>query len=147
MIKYNQSCDPNLRSPNKKIVKKITLSVMKKNRIKQGYISLIFGTDNLLFNIKKNFFNKEELTDVIAFRLNNYEDPCVEGEIYISLPRAKENSEIYNEPFPKEVCRLIIHGSLHLLGFEDNTKKGKEIMRSKEDFFLKGLQWELLFSN
>ena len=145
MVKCNQNCDPNLRPPNEEVVNKIALTVMKRHRIKQGDISLIFGTDDLLFNLKKCFFNKEEFTDVIAFRLNDYEDPNVEGEIYISLPRAKENSEIYDEPFSKEVCRLIIHGSLHLLGFEDNTKKEKEIMRSKEDLFLKALQWEFLF--
>ena len=82
---------------------------------------------------------------MIAFRLNKYEEIFVEGEIYISLPRAKENSEIYREPYAKEVSRLIVHGCLHLIGFKDESESDKVAMRIKEDDILKMNSWESLF--
>jgi rRNA maturation RNase YbeY len=69
----------------------------------------------------------------------------VEGEIYISLPRAKENSEIYREPYAKEVSRLIVHGCLHLIGFKDESESEKVAMKIKEDDILKMNSWESLF--
>ena len=82
---------------------------------------------------------------MIAFRLNEYKEKSVEGEIYISLPRAKENAESFGEPFEKEVARLIIHGNLHLLGFEDETEEEKTEMTKLENDFLSQINWQTLF--
>ncbi len=79
---------------------------------------------------------------MIAFRLNNYEEKIVEGEIYISIPRARGNAEEFNEPFTKEVCRLVIHGGLHLLNYDDRTEAEKENMTKKEDEFLQQCNWQ-----
>ena len=84
---------------------------------------------------------------MIAFRLNEYEESLVEGEVYISLPRAKENARIFNQPYAKEVSRLIIHGCLHLIGFKDDSKTDKEIMRKNEDDILKITNWEGVFTS
>ena len=97
--------------------------------------------------MKKDFFKKNQFTDVIAFRLNSYEEKEIEGEIYISLPRAKENAKIYEEPYEKEVARLIIHGCLHLLGYSDETKNEKQIMTNLENVFLDRMIWGELFKN
>ena len=86
-------------------------------KIKDAELSYIFCDDIYLSNLKKQFFSEDHFTDVIAFRLNNYDELKVEGEVYISLPRAKENAKIYEAPYEEEVARLIIHGCLHLLGF------------------------------
>lgn len=145
MIQVSVDCDPNLDSPKEKIVKEISSSVFKKYNISEAEISLIFGSDKLLSSLKKQFFHKDQWTDVIAFRLNEYKKKSVEGEIYISLPRAKENAESFGEPFEKEVARLIIHGNLHLLGFEDETEEEKTEMTKLENDFLSQINWQTLF--
>tara|TARA_B100001248_G_scaffold140051_1_gene105131 strand:+ start:1632 stop:2069 length:438 start_codon:yes stop_codon:yes gene_type:complete len=136
MINITSDCDPYLVSPNLKCIKALVKNILSENNIKDAELSYIFCNDNYLLDLKKKFFNQDHLTDVIAFRLNNYEEQRVEGEIYISLPRAKENAQIYEEPYEREVARLIIHGCLHLIGYLDKTKKQKNIMSKSENYFL-----------
>ena len=66
----------------------------------------------------------------------------MEGEIYISLERAKENAANFNEPVEKEICRLLIHGGLHLLNFDDKTEDERKIMREKENYYLTQFGWK-----
>ena len=138
-------CDPSLSSPKKEVVTELVSKVFYKYKIEKYEVSIIFAGDKLLTKLKKEFFKKDQLTDVIAFRLNNYNEPSIDGEIYISLPRAKENSKCYKEPYSKEVLRLIIHGCLHLIGFDDNTKKEKERMTDLENKSLENFDHENIF--
>jgi len=138
-------CDPSLSSPKKEIVTKLVSKVFYKYKIETYEVSIIFAGDKLLTKLKKEFFKKNQLTDVIAFRLNNYNEPKIDGEIYISLPRAEENSKCYKEPYSKEVLRLIIHGCLHLIGFDDSTKKEKEKMTDLENKNLENFDHENIF--
>ena len=66
--------------------------------------------------------------------------------MYISLPRAKENAKIFNQPYEKEVTRLIIHGCLHLIGFKDDTKSDKKAMTELEDDILDETEWQIIFN-
>ena len=86
-----------------------------------------------------------QFTDVIAFRLNENGASFVEGEVYISLARAKENAKIFDEPYSREVSRLIIHGCLHLIGLKDKTNIEKENMTNNEDAILREINWAGLF--
>ena len=117
MIQCTQDCDPQLTPPEKDLVEKIAKKVLTDHEIQNGYISFIFGSDELLASLKKEFFHQDYWTDVIAFRLNSYNKKHVEGEIYISLPRAKENSEKFAEPFEKEVLEKGIRNSLVASGY------------------------------
>ena len=145
MIKITSYCDPSLISPDLKCIKALVKSIFSENNIKDAEISYVFCDDVRLKNLKKKFFQQNHLTDVIAFRLNNYEEQKVEGEIYISLPRAKENSQIYKEPYEKEVARLITHGCLHLIGYLDKTKSQKSKMNERENYFINKIDWLNLF--
>ena len=147
MINITSVCDPSLISPDLKYIKALAKNILSENNIKDAELSYIFCDDNHLLNLKKKFFKQNHLTDVIAFRLNNYEEQKVEGEIYISLPRAKENAQIYEEPYGREVARLIIHGCLHLIGYLDKTKSQKKIMNEHENYFLNKINWLNLFQN
>ncbi|MBH09747.1 MAG: rRNA maturation RNase YbeY [Candidatus Marinimicrobia bacterium] len=147
MIQYEQNCDPQLSPPQKDLVEKIVQKIFSDQKVNDGDISIIFGSDELLKSLKNKFFNLDHFTDVIAFRLNTYNEKHIDGEIYISLPRAKENSIEFEEPFEKEVSRLIIHGCLHLIGFNDDTEKKKEEMHKIEDAYLSFLDWEYLFGD
>jgi len=146
MIKIRIEKDPELDQPDDEICCKILRTVLEDQDIDDGTITVIFGQDELLRGLKKQFFQKNQFTDVIAFRLNNYKEKAVEGEVYISLPRARENAEIFGEPFEKEVTRLLIHGVLHLLGFDDITKISKKEMTSLEDTYLTMVRWKKLFT-
>ena len=147
MIRITSDCAPTLVSPDINYVKLIVKSVFLDKGIQDAELSYIFCNDDFLSKLKKKFFKKNQFTDVIAFRLNSYKEKRIEGEIYISLPRAKENAKIYKEPYEKEVARLIIHGCLHLLGCSDETKNEKQIMTNLEDVFLDRMIWGELFKN
>ncbi len=146
MFNITFDCDPSQKTPNQKSFLKILEKVLSINKIKNAELSYIFGDDQLLLELKNKFFKENHFTDVIAFRLNNYEELKVEGEVYISLPRAKENAKLYNQPYEKEVARLIIHGFLHLIGYLDSTNKDKRKMTESEDDILKEVNWLTLFN-
>ena len=145
MIQIASDCDPNLLGPKQSQIQNIANKVLGSYKIQNAEISIIFGDDDLLRRLKKKFFNKNLFTDVIAFRLNDYKNEKIEGEIYISLVRAKENATVYKEPYEKEVSRLIIHACLHLIGFNDETEKQKIKMMKLENKFLNNIEWSKIF--
>ena len=136
--------DPTFSGFNQAIIQNIINTVFEKEGYAVDNIALVFGNDDLLNSLKKEFFKKDHLTDVIAFRLNDYAEKNVEGEIYISVPRAKESAKSFKEPIAKEVSRLIIHGGLHLLNYDDGTKEDKDTMTGKEEAYLKQCPWQNL---
>ncbi|GIS70631.1 MAG: hypothetical protein CM1200mP10_02080 [Candidatus Neomarinimicrobiota bacterium] len=87
MINVSVEIDPTLKGPDPKKSKKILVSVLETESVVDSKINVIFGDDKLLNSLKIEFFNYDHLTDVIAFRINDYKKPEIEGEIYISLAR------------------------------------------------------------
>ena len=147
MIRILSECDPLYDEPNLSFLSEVTTRVLNSQKITKAEITFIFASDELLAELKSEYFNKDHYTDVIAFRLNEYNEKLVEGEIYISLPRAKENAKIFEQPYAKEITRLIVHGCLHLIGFKDKTRVEKKIMTRLEDDILNQTNWELIFNN
>ena len=145
MIDINVEIDPDLLGIDEKKSINILKSILKKELISKAKINLIFAKDELLNNLKIEYFQKDHLTDVIAFRINDYTDTEVEGEIYISLERAIDNAKEYDEEVSKELARLIIHGTLHLLNYKDNTDNEKFIMTELENKYLKDCDWNKIF--
>jgi|TARA_B100000959_G_C14799883_1_gene549250 rRNA maturation RNase YbeY len=115
------------------------LAIWKKilcdNNIINGVVTIIISNDDFLRKLKLKFFNQDALTDVIAFNLEDENDP-IEGEIYISFNRVKENAKEYNEKFVNEFKRVMIHGCLHLIGFDDGTNEEKKEMTYLENKYL-----------
>ena len=142
MINVQIETDQKLVKLKEKSIIKLVSVVMKSEDIKTAEILLIFTTDNVLMELKKKYFNQEHYTDVIAFRLNDYNEDKVEGEIYISVPQVRKNAKQYNQAFNNELSRIIIHGSLHLLNYKDKTPQEKIMMTKKEDYFLNKINWE-----
>ena len=142
MINIQIETDQKLVKLKEKSIIKLVSVVMKSEDIKTAEILLIFTTDNVLMELKKEYFNQEHFTDVIAFRLNDYNEDKVEGEIYIIVPQVRNNAKQYNQAFNKELSRIIIHGSLHLLNYKDKTPQEKIKMTEKEDYFLNKINWE-----
>jgi len=135
---------PKYEKLNEKLCSQIVKKVLTHYDFKSFDVNLIFTSDTYVSNLKKEFFSKTQWTDVIAFPMHNKNEKFIEGEIYISMPTAKDNAKIYKQSFSKELARLVIHGSLHLLGIEDDTDEKKEKMIKFEDYFLKEISWEKL---
>ena len=147
MIQVSHGDNLNLDPPISSNAERIVKATFNFKNILDYDISLVFVSDEYLSDIKKKYFKVNHYTDVIAFRLNEFGKPFVEGEVYISLSRAKENAKIYDEPYSREVSRLIIHGCLHLIGLKDKTHIEKENMTNNENAILKVINWAGLFKD
>ena len=144
MINIQYEIDPNIDTPSEKISTEIISSVLMEEGKTLAEILVIFTSDEILSDLKKEFFNKEHLTDVISFRMNDYSEEKVEGEIYISIPQVERNARKFDQSFSRELSRIIIHGSLHLLNYDDSTINSKIKMTEKENYFLKKTNWKNL---
>lgn len=118
-------------------VERFVRTAMNDEDVTDGNVSVIFTNDEMLRNLKLTYWGKDEFTDVMAFRLDEGEKESLEGEIYISVERATENAKRFRVPVENELSRLIFHGSLHLLGYEDDTRLKKRRMKRLEDELLR----------
>ena len=125
------------------IVKGVTLNQRKRLKSfiefifkneKRELLSLtyIFCSDDYLLKINKDFLNHDYYTDIITFNLSSSREK-VDGEVYISTDRVKENSADLNTSFKSELHRVIFHGALHLCGYKDKTTHEQKKMRMAED--------------
>ena len=108
--------------------------IESKNKRTQS-ISFIFCSDNYLQKINTEFLNHNALTDVITFNYTKKNN--LVGDVFISAERVKENAKIYNIKFKEELARVMIHGVLHLIGYNDKKEKEIILMRKLENEFLK----------
>jgi len=100
-----------------------------------GDISYILCDDNFLYQMNIDYLQHDTLTDVITFPVSKHKN-VVSGEIYISIERVLENSTYEKSTFLNELARVMVHGLLHLLGYNDYTVEEKNLMRQKEDYYL-----------
>ena len=113
----------------------ICKKIFNDNKKINGDIIIIISDDDKLRKMKRTFFNKDLLTDVIAFNLEDEGEP-IDGEIYISFKRVQENAQDFKQEINTELKRIIIHGCLHLLGYDDVTSKEKNEMTALENYYL-----------
>ena len=140
MKNINVFNDKEYEKLNELLCKSIIKKILTHYKYTSYDINVIFTSDIHLSNLKKEFFSKYQWTDVIAFPLQR-DSEFIEGEIYISIPTAKKNANVFKEPYKKELGRLIIHGSLHLLGIEDKSTEQKKKMTILEEKFLEDELW------
>lgn len=98
-------------------------------------LSYIFCTDKYLLGINQEYLDHDTLTDIITFDYTESRK-VLEGEIYISVPRVRENAKLLGTDFDAELHRVIIHGVLHLLGYKDKSSAAKKVMRELEEKYL-----------
>ena len=106
-------------------------SIVNKYGYKLGEINYIFCSDKYILEINRQYLNHDYFTDIITFNYNN--DKLISSDIYISIDTVAKNAEYYNVKFENELNRVMIHGILHLLGFDDKSEDEKIVMRKKED--------------
>lgn len=100
-----------------------------------GHISIVLCSDDALLDMNRQFLDHHDLTDVITFPMSDQDD-VLEGEIYISVDRVRDNAASLGESADRELLRVIVHGLLHLCGYGDATHEEKMRMRSREDAHL-----------
>jgi len=95
-------------------------------------LNYIFCNDAYLHQINVEYLNHDTFTDIITFD-NSEERQMIEGDIFISIDRVRENATIFNVPFDTELNRVMAHGLLHLLGYRDKTEAEQQEMSAQED--------------
>ncbi len=129
MISFYSENDFNLEHEEE--VKSWISSIILNEDCLEGEITFVFCSDDYLLKINEEFLNHNTYTDIISFDYSL--DKELHGEIYISTERIVENAGEYRTSFNDELHRVIIHGILHLCGYNDKDEKEREIMRNKEN--------------
>ena len=101
-------------------------------------LEVIFCSDDFLYGINKDYLGHDDYTDVIGFDYSVGKN--LQGEIYISTDRVRDNAFKYDVDYQKELCRVLIHGLLHFCGWEDESPEKKDAMHKQEDFYLSRLK-------
>jgi probable rRNA maturation factor len=100
-----------------------------------GFINIIFCDDDYLYKMNNDYLNHKTLTDIITFDYSA-EFGNISGDIFISVERVKENAKKFKVSFINELIRIIGHGVLHLMGYEDKHVDEKTLMTTKEDYYV-----------
>jgi len=99
-----------------------------------GDISVIFCSDNYILDVNIKYLKHDYFTDIITF--DYCEDNLLSGDLFISIDSVRENASFYGTEFSDELNRVIVHGLLHLIGYDDHTEEDIAVMRAKENYYL-----------
>ena len=99
-----------------------------------GDISIIFCSDNYILNVNQQYLQHDYFTDIITF--NYCEGDKLSGDLFISVDTVRENAIEYGTEFSEELHRVIVHGILHLIGYDDHEEEDIMMMRKKENYYL-----------
>ena len=119
---------------NKRKIKNWLKDTIVNEKKKVGDINYIFCSNKYLKKMNNDYLSKDYETDVISFDFSK--DNKISGDIYISSETVKKNSIIFNVCFNNELKRVMVHGLLHLLNYDDKSKQELKIMREKENFYI-----------
>ncbi len=130
--------DVGYQHPVRKFPRKETLravqSVLRNEHGRRWHVSVVFTNDRAMRRINRAFLDHDVVTDVIAFPLQDAME--VDAEVYVNLDQAARQAKEEGVPMTEEVRRLLIHGTLHLVGYRDSTKIQRLRMRTLEDKYL-----------
>lgn len=135
MIEFNYEIDFELK--DEPHLKEWIKSVVVAEGFQLGDIAYVFCTDEYLHKLNVEFLNHDTLTDILSFDYSLGSE--VNGEIYISIDRVKENAETFKVTFEHELHRVMVHGALHFCGHQDHSLEESTQMRAKEDYYLEKL--------
>ena len=101
---------------------------------KIGDINVIFCSDNYILDVNMKYLQHDYFTDIITY--DYCEGKGLSGDLFISVDSVRENSIEFGTDFEEELHRVIVHGVLHLIGYDDHTEEDKKVMRQKENYYL-----------
>jgi len=126
----------------KKMIRKWLNSVFIEEKQGIENVNIILCNDDYLLELNRRYLNHESLTDILTFSYDNKVNKVL-GDIFISIERVKENAKKFRQELYIELCRVFVHGILHLLGYNDKKRKEKQEMKLKEDYYLKKFMIEM----
>mgnify|MGYP000129337342 FL=1 len=129
MISFNYETDFELHN-EPDFSKWLSAVILSENK-KEGEINYIFCDDDYLLEINQQYLDHDTLTDIISFDYSVGNE--INGDIFVSVERVKENASDYNVTFQEEIQRVLVHGILHYCGYKDKTESDELIMRAKEE--------------
>ena len=99
-----------------------------------GDINIIFCSDNYILDVNMKYLQHDYFTDIITF--DYCEKKVLSGDLFISVDSVRENSVYFGTEFEDELNRVIVHGLLHLIGYDDHSEDDIKVMREKENYYL-----------
>ena len=133
-IAFHVAEDIKLPIKNKSAYRQWILDTAKTEQKSIDFINYIFCSDEYLKDINVKYLNHDYYTDIITFPYR--EDGVLQSDIYISVDRVADNAKEYGVPFEDELRRVMIHGLLHLIGYDDHEERDIAVIRTKEDFYI-----------
>ena len=120
-------------------IKRFIQAILKEEKIKTSLLTLLFVSDSYIKALNKKYRLKDSSTDVLSFDLGNGPalKGCVAGDIVVSVDAARISSKALHSSFKEELYRYIIHGILHLTGYDDTTSIQRKKMWKRQEFYLK----------
>ncbi|MCQ2131309.1 MAG: rRNA maturation RNase YbeY [Bacteroidales bacterium] len=133
MISYfNQDIDFKLKG---KLINNQWLKLVAESEIRRiGDVNIIFCSDNYILDVNMKYLGHDYFTDIITF--DYCEKDRLNGDLFISIDSVRENALHYGTEFETELNRVMVHGILHLIGYDDHSKKDIKVMREKEDYYI-----------
>lgn len=125
-------CESGERIPRREELAKLASRVIRREKL-QGQVNIVFCPDGRVRTLNRQYRGLDRVTDVLSF---SWDEEGFAGEIFIANPQAKRQSKRFNNNYFNELRRLIVHGLLHLCGYDHVKSKDREIMREKEGFYL-----------
>ena len=133
MIRYFQEdirFDLKQKMQNNRWLKMVAGSEMR--RI--GAVNIIFCSDNYILDVNMKYLQHDYFTDIITF--DYCEKDVLSGDLFISIDSVRENARFYGTEFADELNRVMVHGLLHLIGYDDHSEADIAVMRQKENYYL-----------
>ncbi len=119
----------------KRRLNNLWLKMVAESEVKKlGNINIIFCSDNYILDVNMKYLQHDYFTDIITF--DYCEKNILSGDLFISVDSVRENSIFFKTEFSDELNRVIVHGLLHLIGYDDHTPEEQKIMREKENYYL-----------
>lgn len=123
------------------VIKKIAQIILSREKLKNKDLSITIVSEKKIRKLNKEFLGKDRTTDVLSFSFSSRESrPASEntlGDVVVSSGAAIKNARVYKTTAKKELYLYVIHGILHLAGYDDGISRERAVMRKKEQFYLK----------
>lgn len=133
MVSYfTQDCSFSFK--DKRLTSRWLKFVAESEAKRLGDISIIFCSDNYILDVNIKYLKHDYYTDIITF--DYCEGNRLSGDLFISVDSVRENAAFYGTEFVDELNRVIVHGVLHLIGYDDHSEEDIAVMRSKENYYL-----------
>ena len=133
MVTYHFE-DTDFQFKNRKFNNMWLKMVVESEIKKLGQVAIVFCSDNYILDINQRYLQHDYFTDIITF--DYCDNNLISGDLFISVDSVKENSLFYGVDFETELNRVMVHGILHLIGYDDHSEEDIKVMREKENYYL-----------